>query len=69
MTKKIYELIDKLEKELIYINGAFDHIKSHIINHKNKPILSANILKADLKNGISLINKIVKQKQKARTYD
>lgn len=64
MTKKIYKLIDKLEQELIYINGAFDYIKSHTINHKNKPILSANILKADLKNGISLINKIVKQKQR-----
>jgi len=58
------KLINKLEQELIYINGAFNHIKSHIINQKNKPILSANILKADLKNGIKLINEIVKQKQK-----
>jgi hypothetical protein len=64
MTKKMIKLINKLEQELIYINGAFNHIKSHIINQKNKPILSANILKADLKNGIKLINEIVKQKQK-----
>ena len=62
MTKKMIKLINKLEEELIYINGAFDHIKSHIINHKDKPIFSASTLKVDLENGINLINKIVEEK-------
>ena len=49
-TKKLFKLIDKLEEELIYINGAFDHIKSHIVNKKDQPIMSASTLTVDLEN-------------------
>ena len=64
MTKKLLKLIDKLEEELIYINGAFDHIKSHIVNNKDQPIMSASTLTVDLENGINLINKIIEEKNK-----
>tara|TARA_B110000503_G_scaffold133204_1_gene210350 strand:+ start:95 stop:364 length:270 start_codon:yes stop_codon:yes gene_type:complete len=63
-TKKLFKLIDKLEEELIYINGAFDHIKSHIVNKKDQPIMSASTLTVDLKNGVDLINKIIEEKNK-----
>ena len=63
-TRKLFKLIDKLEEELIYINGAFDHIKSHIVNKKDQPIMSASTLTVDLKNGVDLINKIIEEKNK-----
>ena len=66
MTKKLLKLIDKLEEELIYINGAFDHIKSHIVNNKDQPIMSASTLTVDLKNGVDLINKIIEEKNKEK---
>jgi len=62
-TKKLFKLIDKLEEELIYINGAFDHIKSHIVNKKDQPIMSASTLTVDLENGVDLINKIIEEKK------
>ena len=65
-TKKLFKLIDKLEEELIYINGAFDHIKSHIVNKKDQPIMSASTLTVDLKNGVDLINKIIEEKNKEK---
>ena len=64
MTKKLLKLIDKLEEELIYINGAFDHIKSHVVDNKDQPIMSASTLTVDLSNGVNLINKIIEEKNK-----
>ena len=68
-TKKLFKLIDKLEEELIYINGAFDHIKSHIVNKKDQPIMSASTLTVDLENGVDLINKIIEEKKTRGIYE
>ena len=62
--QKLLKLIDKLEEELIYINGAFDHIKSHVVDNKDQPIMSASTLTVDLSNGVNLINKIIEEKNK-----
>ena len=62
MNKKMINLLNKLENELIYVNGAFDHIKSHCSYNKNEPILSASTLKADLDVAVNLINKIIEEK-------
>ena len=44
MTKKLFKLIDKLEQEHLFLNGALQSIKEHFEKHKKKDDLADSYL-------------------------
>ena len=61
---KINNLISKLEMEMVYVDGAMDHIKSHLKNDKHgntieEPIKATNTVYTDLKDAVDIIHQII----------
>ena len=67
--EKMNELISKLEMEMIYMDGAMEHIKSHLSEDKDgrtieKPIKASQTVYADLRDGMKLIHQIIEEHNK-----
>ena len=72
MTKKLFKLIDKLEQEHLFLNGALQSIKEHFEKHKDeqypqKPMEFGMIetLKQELSESVNLVNQIIEEKNNA----
>ena len=72
MTKKLFELIDKLEQEHLFLNGALQSIKEHFEKHKDeqypqKPLEFGMVetLKQELSESVNLVNQIIKEKKES----
>jgi hypothetical protein len=72
MTKKLFELIDKLEQEHLFLNGALNSIKEHFEKHKNeqypqKPLEFGMVetLKQEISESVNLVNQIIKEKKES----
>ena len=66
---KIIELINKLETEMIYVDGAMHHIKSHLKIDKDgktieEPIKATETVYTDLKDAVNIIHEIIKEYKK-----
>ena len=72
MTKKLFQLIDKLEQEHLFLNGALQSIKEHFEKHKNeqypqKPLEFGIVetLKQEISESVNLVNQIIKEKKES----
>jgi len=66
---KLNKLISKLKMEMIYMDGAMEHIKSHLSKDKDgrtieEPIKASQTVYTDLKDGMKLIHKIIEEYRK-----
>jgi len=73
MTKKLFELIDKLEQEHLFLNGVLQSIKEHFEKHKDeqypqKPLEFGMVetLKQELSESVNLVNQIIKEKKESK---
>ena len=64
MPKDLQKLINKLRHELMYMEGALDHInccvdiKDERGIERDKPVTSAGTMSSDLTDGINLVKQI-----------
>ena len=72
MKKKLFKLIDKLEQENLFLNGALQSIKEHFEKHKNeqypqKPLEFGMVetLKQEISESVNLVNQIIKEKKES----
>jgi len=67
--RKINELISELKMEMTYMDGAMEHIKSHLSKDKDgrtieKPIKASETVYTDLRDGMKLIHQIIEEYNK-----
>ena len=62
--KELQELINKLRHELMYMEGALDHInccvdiKDERVIERDKPVNGASTMSSDLTDGINFVRQI-----------
>ena len=67
--RKINELISELKMEMTYMDGAMEHIKSHLSKDKDgrtieEPIKASETVYTDLRDGMKLIHQIIEEYNK-----
>ena len=66
---KLLELISELKMEMTYMDGAMEHIKSHLSKDKDgrtieEPIKASQTVYTDLRDGMKLIHQIIEEYNK-----